>query len=86
MGKNGIQTSLFKKNTYSFTLDNEIVNELDIICKNLGLKRSALVNDILKDSLSSFGSMLDGGTYTVIGTMSKLVQKIEELEGINAKK
>ncbi len=70
-----------KKKVRAFTLDIKVSEQLDKVASSLGISRSQLCNDILKDSLGAFESLFkDTKNLTIGGAMQFLTDKIKELE------
>ena len=70
-----------RKKQITFTVDIELIDKIEKISRTIGMKKSHLVNDILKDSLSAFEYLFQPDkTMTMSGALQYLAEKMKELE------
>jgi len=70
-----------KKKACAFTLDIEVSEQVDKVSRTLGMNKSHLVNDILKDSLKAFQYLFEPDkTMTMSGALQYIAEKMKELE------
>lgn len=65
----------------TFTIEKEIVEKLEKVCRNMRVKKSPFVETTLGDALSIYDSLFDGQEDLSLSRAFKVIaSKIEEME------